>query len=177
MKKLILFLLLLPLLSTAQPDQSDIVVNVRDNARLQYNGSAVKQKAVVIGYTPVSRGSKDFIITVSIRMYENVAGSYGSLVTDLIYADGALSEEEKSDLLTRYADKTIQYTTANKFVDPSGNLVASDFPGAVPELQYWQAYMLNQVPTMSSLATQGALDATYKTVKAIVAKMNTRKNF
>lgn len=176
MKKLLMLLLLLPLLSTAQ-DQSEIVVNIRDNARLQFNGAAVKQKAAVVSYTPVSGGGKDFTIVLRIKMYESNGGNYGSLITELIQADATLSEEEKQDLVIRYADKIIEYSTAGRYVDASGNLVSPLAGGAIPELQYWQAYKLNQVPTMLSLATQGALDATYKTIQAIIAKMNARKNF
>lgn len=166
--------------SLVAQDQTAIVVNVRDNAKLQWGGSAVKMKATVIGYSPVVNTTKDFTITVSIQLYENNAGSYGSSILSLITSDQTLSPEEKEELLNRYADKTITYTTAGRYVDnlTNGNLVSSSTPGAIPELAYWQNFKLNNANLgMTSQSTQGALDAEYKIVTAIINKLNSRKNF
>ena len=158
-------------------DQAPIVVNVRDNAKLQFNGANVKMKATVLLFEPVTSSTKDFVIRLSITMFENSAGSYGQPIADLINADATLSPEEKEDLLNRYADKIITYTTSGKYVDVSGNAVTQSTPGAITELQYWQTFKLNQVAGMGSISTQGAMDAQYLTIRAIVLKLNQRKNF
>lgn len=159
-------------------DQTAIVINVRDHAKLEYNGAKVKMKATVVNYAPVNETTKDFVIVLSIQLYENVAGSYGALVTALIAADQNLSDEEKAESLQRYADRTITYTTRGKFVDNNGNSVTQSTPGAITEIAYWQAFKLNNVALgMTSASTQGALDAEYKIIAAIVAKLNSRKNF
>lgn len=178
MKKLILLFALIASFEAIAQDQTPIVVNVRDNAKLQFNGAAVKMKATVVSYIPVNETSKNFTITVAVQLYENNAGAYGSLITSVIAADGTLSEEEKTELLQRYADKTITYSTTGKYTDVNGNLVSSSTPGAIPEIQYWQSFKLNHASlNMTSASTQGALDAEYKIIQAIVAKLNTRKNF
>lgn len=177
MKTLIVILTLVSLTAFGQADQTLIIVNTRDNAKLQFNGNPVKTKAIVYSFKPVSNSTKDFEIVLVIQMYSSVSGSYGSLITSLISADGTLSQEEKDDLLIRYQDKVITYSTANRFTDVSGNIVLSTTPGAIPEIQYWQTFKLNQIAGMGSASTQGALDAEYLTIKAIVNKMDSRKNF
>lgn len=177
MKNLFLaFALLISTVCVAQ-DFTQIVVNVRDNARLQFNGSAVKMKAVVIDFSPVTQTTKEFCIKLSIQMYENIGGSYGQPIISVINADATLSAEEKADLLERYADKIIFYSTANRWVNVSGDNVHLTTPGAIPEIQYWQTFKLNQVAGMGSISTQGALDAQYLTIRAIILKLNSRKNF
>lgn len=179
MKKItLIFLFVMSFMSCwSQLDQTPIVVNVRDNAKLQYNGAVVKMKATVLSFEPVTFTTKDFRIVLSITMFENNGGSYGAVITDLVRADGTLSPEEKADLLERYADKIITYTTNNKYVDMNGDPLSQGAPGAIPELQYWQTFKLNQVAGMGSVSTQGALDAEYLTIRAIVLKLNQRKNF
>lgn len=164
-------------LSFSQPDTSPIIVNVRNNAKLQWNGAAVKMKFRILQVRFISNGQKDFYFHGYLEMYENNAGSYGSKITDLISADNSLSGEEKADLLARYGDREIQYTTANKFVDSNGNPVDESEPGAIPELQYWQGFKLNNPNLgMTSASTQGALDAVYKIIIAIVNRLDNRKN-
>ena len=95
----------------------------------------------------------------------------------MITSDNNLSSEEKADLLVRYGDREIQYNTVGKFVDSNGNPVDATAPGAIPELQYWQSFKLNNAALgMTSASTQGALDAVYKIIIAIVNKLDNRKN-
>lgn len=178
MKKIFLIFTLLLSVELSAQDNTAIVVNIRDNAKLEYGGAAVKMKAVVLDYSPIYFGSKEFQVRVSIQMYQGVAGAYGGKITTLILADQTLSEEEKIDLLDRFRDRDITYTSANKWVDASGNSVLSTAPGAITELAYWQSFKLNHASLgMTSASTQGALDAEYKIIQAIVAKLNQRKNF
>jgi hypothetical protein len=176
MKNTIIILLLALSLQLSAQDTTPITVNIRDNAKLQFGGQAVKMKAVVLQFR--TEQSKDFVLHLYIQMYANNAGAYGGKITDLITADGTLSAEEKSDLLERYRDREVIYTTAGKYVDSNGEHVASDAPGAQSELAYWQAFKLNNAALgMTSASTQGALDAIYKIQIAIITKLNSRKNF
>lgn len=158
-------------------DLTSISVDIRNNAKLQYNGAAVKQRAVVIEWSPVYQGSKEFIIRLLISMYENISNAYGSRILDLILTDVTLSNEEKTDLLERYRDRNIFYTTQDKWVDASGNIVPQGTAGAQTELTYWQTFKLNNAAfNLTSASTQGALDAEYKIIAAIVNRLDTRKN-
>lgn len=178
MKKIILGTLLFISLASFAQDQSPIVINVRDNARLAFNGVAVKQKATVINYSPVVNTTKDFLITVVITYYVNNGGAYGSSVLSAIAADNNLSVEEKESLTTQFQDRLFTYTTSGRHTDINGNLVSTSTPSAIPEIQYWQSFKLNNASLgMTSASTQGALDAEYKIVAAIVTKMDSRKNF
>ena len=177
MKKIITLLLFFISLQLSAQDLTPITVNIRDNARLQYNGAAVKMKAVVLQFRPVTESSKDFVLHLSIQMYENNAGAYGSKITELIRNDNTLSDEEKIELTERYRDREVIYSTAGKYVDANGNPVASDAVGAMPELLYWQNFKMNNLALgMTSASTQGAMDAIYKIINAIVTKLNIRKN-
>jgi hypothetical protein len=177
MKTIITLTLALVLGSSIAQDLTPITVNIRDNARLQWGGAVVKMKAVVLQFRPVSEQSKDFVLHLSIQMYENNAGAYGSKITDLISADVTLTADEKTDLLDRYRDREVIYSTAGKYVDATGERVASDAPGAIPEIQYWQTFKMNNAALgMTSASTQGALDGIYKIAIAIVNKLNARKN-
>ena len=171
-------LLFISSLLMAQPDTNPILVNVRDNAKLQWNDSSVKMKLRVIEIRYVTDGKKDFYFKGYLEMYENNAGSYGEKITYLVSSDSTLTNEEKADLIFRYGDKEIEYSTRDKWTDLSGNLVPAGTDGAIPELEYWQKFKLNSGALgMTSQSTQGALDAIYKITIAIVNRMNTRKNF
>jgi hypothetical protein len=178
MKTLIAFFLFLSVASFGQPDNSPIIVEVRNSAKLQWNGAAVKQKIRVLDVAFIRNGQKEFYFHGYLERYENNGGAYGSKITDLISADSTLSAEEKADLLNVYGDKEIAYTTNGKYSDANGNLVSSDTPGAIPDLQYWQSIKMNNAALgMTSASTQGALDGIYKIIDAIVDRMNARKNF
>lgn len=171
-----LSLILLSITSFAQ-DTSPIVVNLRDNGALQYNGAYVKMKCIVTDYRPVINAGKDFYIAVKIQYYENVSGAYGTYIPTLIQNNATLTAEEKAILLQVYGDKDFNWQTTNKWVDASGNIVPQGTAGAISELQYWQQFKLNQVAGMGTLSTQGAVDAQYLIIQAIVNKMNQRKNW
>lgn len=158
-------------------DSTPIIVTLSDNAKLQWNGSFVKMKALVRQFNPIINTSKDFYIAVDIQFYENLSGSYGSKITDLISADGTLTSDQKTSLLSIYGDKFFEHFTVNNFCDASGNIVAPGTAGATTEIAYWQQFLLNQVAGITAITTQGAFDAIYKIVQALVAKMNTRKNW
>lgn len=190
MKKIItLFLLAISLTGLSQ-DSSPISVNLSDNPKLQWNGSAVKQKAIVMDYRPLINGTKEFYIRVRVQLYENLSGAYGSKIQDLLTADQALqtptlSSDQYSQLSTIYADRIIEHQTTGLCADAtSGNIVScfqqdgvTPTPNAVSEEAYWQAFKLNQVSGVTSISTQGALDAEYKIIIAIITKMNSRKNW
>ena len=178
MKLTLVFFLFVSIGLYAQTDLTPIVINIRNSAKLQWNGVAVKQKIRVLNVAFVRDGQKEFYFNVHLERYENNGGAYGSKITDLISVDTLLSIEERADLLTVYGDKEIQYTTNGKFTDANGNLVANDVVGAIPELQYWQAFKMNNVAlNMTSASTQGGLDGIYKIIVAIVNRMDGRKNF
>ena len=178
MKLTLVFFLFVSIGLYAQTDLTPIVINIRNSAKLQWNGVAVKQKIRVLNVAFIRDGQKEFYFNIYLERYENIGGVYGSKITDLILADGTLSAEEKADMLTVYGDKEISYTTNGKFTDVNGNLVASDSVGAIPELQYWQAFKMNNVTlNMTSASTQGGLDGIYKIITAIVNRMDGRKNF
>lgn len=176
MKNTIIILLLALSLQLSAQDTTPITVNIRDNAKLQFGGSAVKMKAVVLQFR--TEATKEFIMHLSIQMYANNAGAYGGKITDLISADETLSAEEKKELLDRFRDREVIYTTQGKWVNANGDPVASDAVGARSELEYWQSFKMNNVALgMTSASTQGALDAIYKIQIAIITKLNLRKNF
>lgn len=190
MKKLLLISLLFLAINSIAQDNSAIVVNLSDNPKLQWNGAAVKQKAVVKSYQPLINGTKEFYICVTVQLYENVSGAYGSRILDLLAADQALqtptlTADQYSQLCKIYADRVVDHQTTNLCADAtSGNIVpcfqadgVTPTVNAVTEAAYWQAFKLNQVSGITSISTQGAFDAEYKIIAAIVAKMNTRKNW
>jgi hypothetical protein len=176
MKYITLLFLFISSIAFAQ-DQTPIVINIRDSPKLQFNGAFVKQKATVLDYRPVINSTKDFYISVQIKYYENNAGAYGAEIIATIRNDGTLTAEEKAQLYHIYGDKIIDYQTTNKWVDVSGNVVAQGTPGAITELAYWQGFKLNQVAGMGTLSTQGAVDAQYLIITAIINKLNARKNW
>ena len=177
MKK-ILFLLLFPLASFAQLDQTPIVVNISDSPVLQYNGAFVKQKALVTDYQPIINSTKDFSVTVVITCYVNNSGSYGSSVYSDIASNATLSTEQKTQLQAMYGDRTVTYTTIGQCTDVNGNLEPCSTSGAIPEIQYWQTFKLSQIPGIgSSLSTQGAAAVQYLIIQAIVSKLDSRKKW
>jgi len=185
MKNLILSLLMVMSIVANAQDTSPIEVNLSDNAKLQWNGSAVKQKAIVLDWRPLINGTKEFYIKVRIVFYANSGGSYGGRITDLIIADQTLSSDQRQQLLSIYADRYFDWQSTNVCVDQTtGDVVNCMQPdgetptvNAVPESAYWQSFKLNQVSGVTSISTQGAFDAEYKIIKAVVAKMNLRKNW
>src|SRR6187402_3449768 len=142
MKKLLLISLVLVALISKGQDQTQIIVNLSDNAKLQYNGVAVKMKAVVVDYSPVVYGTKDFRISVTIKYYINNAGAYGGLVTADIEADQTLSASQKEYLLDVYKDRSFSYNTMGNYVNAQGDVVPFGTVGSVPEYQYWQSFKL-----------------------------------
>jgi hypothetical protein len=185
MKILFIILSIFSSLCVIAQDVSPIVVNLSDNAKLQWNGSNVKMKATVLDYRPVINGTKEFYILVKVSFYENLTGSYGSKITDLINADGTLSNDQKISLLSIYSDRIVDHQTTGLCADAtSGNIVPclqndgiTPTVNAVSEETYWQTFKLNQVSGVTSISTQGAMDAEYKIIQAIVTKMNSRKNW
>lgn len=179
MKKIFFLLLfMIPFIGMTQGlDLTQISVDLRDNSRLQFNGNPVKMRAIINDFKPIVSGQKDFFICLTIQYYESVAGAYGNPIVQTIAADGTLSSDEKTELLAIYGDRRIEYSTSGKWVDVSGNIVTSSTPGAIQEIQYWQGFKLNQVTGIGTLANQGALDSEYLTIKQIVNKMNSRKNW
>lgn len=176
MKKLIFFLLLIPAFAFSQTaDTTPIEVNLSDNARLQWGGSAVKQKCIVLDYRPIINANKDFYIRVRIQYYANNAGTYGGKITDLINADATLSTDQRAQLLQIYNDRIFEWQSTDVCVDVNGDVTAC--PGAMTENAYWQQFKLSQVSGIGSLSTQGAFDAEYKIIRALVTKMNSRKNW
>lgn len=174
MKLLILFFLIASA-AFAQVDQSPNVINLADNTRLQYKGSAVKMKGTVSNFTVNT--VQDFTITVIVTMYVNNAGAYGVQVTQDIAADNTLSTDQQNELMSTYGDRVVTYSTSGQFTDANGNLVASTTPGAIPEIQYWQSFKINQVPGYTSASTQSALALNKLIIAAIVAKLDTRKKW
>lgn len=178
MKKILFLFLLLPLIGFAQLDQTPIVVNISDSPVLQYNGAFVKQKATVIDYDPIINSIKDFSIQVTISCYVNNSGAYGASVYSDIAANATLSTDQKAQLQAMYGDRTVTYTTIGQCTDASGNIVACTAGGAIPEIQYWQTFKLNQIPGMGgSLSAQGAAAVQYLIIQAIVSKLDSRKKW
>lgn len=180
MKILILFLL-----SVSAFAQQIAPINLSDNAKLQWGGANVKQKAIITSfYYPLS-GTADFYIKVRVQFYENISGAYGSKILDLINADQTLSADQASSLMGIYADKTIEHQTTGLCADnTTGNIVPclqadgiTPTVNAVAESAYWQQFFLNQISGVTSISTQKAMNAIEKIEAAIVAKMNTRKNW
>lgn len=153
-----------------------VVVDLRDNDRLQWSGEAVKQRGTIHMFTFSREG--DFTVGVTIAYYVNNGGAYGSKITDVIAGDSELNADQKNDLLSKFADRYFEHSTAGKFVNPAnGDIVAQGTPGAVTELSYWQGFNLNQVPGVGTVANTKAMNAMYFTVIAIVNRMNLRKNW
>ncbi len=181
MKAILSFLLFVSVAAKAQ-DLSPIVVDLPDNPRLQWSGSAVKQRAVVLQWQPVINGSKEFYIKVKIQ---NWSSGYGSLITSLISADGTLSADQQSRLSIQYGDWIFEHQSTNIWCDNTTGAITTQFQqdgltptvNAVPESAYWQQFKLNQVSGTTSLTTQGAFDEEYKIIKAVIAQMTTRKNW
>jgi len=185
MKNIILFFLLLLAINSIAQDVSPIVVDLPDNPRLQWGGLAVKQRAVVLAWQPVINGSKEFYIKVKIQNWSVNAGTYGSLITSLIQADGTLSSDQQSRLLIQYGDWFFEHQSTSVWCDNTTGAITTQFQqdgitptvNAVPEAAYWQQFKLNQVSGMGSITTQGAFDSEYKIIKAVIAQMTTRKNW
>lgn len=189
MKKLFL-LGLLCFSITAWAQQILSPINLNDNLKLQWNGVNVKQKAILQRFHVLRDGSTEFYISVNIQYYENVSGTYGSKITDLINADQqlqtpTLSSDQAAQLLVIYSDRHVEHSTLGVCVDAtSGNIVSclqidgvTPTVNAIAESVYWQTFKLNQVSGITSVSTQGAMDAIYKIAAAIVTKMNSRKNW
>ncbi len=183
MKKIILITFLFLSIKSIAQDISQIVVNLSDNPKLQWNGAAVKQKAIVTDWRPLINGNKEFYIAVRIQYYENISGAYGSRILDLIAADQALqtptlSTDQASQLRNIYADRSFDHQSTGLCCDSNGVIVNCSSGSSIgSEAFYWQQFKLNQVSGITSISTQGAFDAEYKIIAAIVAKMNTRKNW
>lgn len=175
MKKLI-FLLLFPLSLLAQVDIAPIVVNIADNPSLQYNGAAVKQKATVIYFSNLNGPNKDMLITAQIVFYVNNAGAYGATVLSDIAGNVNLSASQSSSLNQIYANRTFTYSVAGNCTDVSGNIVACSTGGAIPELQYWQGFKINQIPGYTS-PTMSALQFDYLVIAAFLNALNNRKSW
>lgn len=175
MKTLIIFFLILSGFSSLAQDTTPIVINLRDNSKLQFNSNPVKMKGTVLNFTLLA--DKEWRIVVLIKYYESVAGAYGTYIPTTISADATLSAEEKETLLQTYADKYLEWSTAGHFCDASGNIVAQGTGGATTELTYWQTFRLNQVAGVGTAASTGALEAQYLTIAAIVNKLNARKRW
>src|SRR6478736_263675 len=184
MKKIIFALLLICSFAKAQ-DSTPIVFNLPDNPRLQWGGLAVKQKAVVLDWRPVLNGTKEFYIKVKIQNWSTSGGTYGSLITSLITADGTLSADQQTRLLIQYGDWYFEHQSTGVWCDNTTGAITTQFQqdgvtptvNAVPEEAYWQQFKLNQVSGMGSLTTQGAFDSEYKIIQAVIAQMTTRKNW
>lgn len=177
MKNLLLaFALILSVQAFAQ-DSLAIVVNLSDNAKLQYGGSNVKMKATVLDYRPLINATKDFYIKVRVTYYINNAGAYGATVLSTIFADGTLSDDQKQSLSAIYSDQIIDWQTTDKYVNASGDIVPKGTSGSQREIFYWQAFKLNQVSGMGTLAGQSAIGAEYLIINAIVTKLNSRKKW
>lgn len=176
MKTILSILILLCSFCVIAQDQTPIVVNLSDNAVLQYSGAFVKQKCVVLDYRPIINGTKDFYIKVRVSYYQNNSGAYGGKITDLIQANGVWSQDQKNLAAASYQDWVFEYQSTGKLVDPAtGNIVDSSFPGNIPEYQYWQTFTLIQAGVPS--ASGGAMAAIYTIIGAKVAKLNTRKSW
>jgi hypothetical protein len=186
MKTIIIFLLSI----TTLFGQQIAPINLSDNAKLQWNGANVKQKAIICSFYYPLNASADFYIKVRVQFYENISGAYGSKILDLINADQALqsptlSGDQASALMTAYADRLVEYQTTGKCADTTtGNIVPclqsdglTPTVNALAESAYWQTFFLNQVSGVTSISTQKAMNAIEKIEAAIVAKMNTRKNW
>ncbi len=158
-------------------DNSLIVVNLRDNSRLSYNGGTVKMKGTVLEFSPINdSGQKEISIRLSITYYISNAGAYGATVLSTILADNTLSVEEKENLLNTFDDRTITYYTGGNMVDASGNIVPPSTNGAIPEKEYWQNFQLNQVAGVTGM-TMSAMGAVYAIITAFVNKLNQRKKW
>lgn len=177
MKILIFFFLAFILVEASGQDITPIVINLRDNSRLQFNGNPVKMKATVLSFSPLINTTKDITISVSIQYFESTAGAYAAYIPTTIAADGTLTADEKTALLQIYGDRVINYSTAGQWVDASGNVVPIGTGGATTELAYWQSFKLNQVAGVGTAASTGALEAMYLTITAMVNKLNTRKKW
>jgi hypothetical protein len=185
MKKIIFLLFAVISISATAQDVTPIQVDLPDNPRLQWSGAAVKQRAIVLVWQPMINGNKEFYIKVKIQNWSNSSGVYGSLITSLIQADGTLSADQQSRLLIQYGDWIFEHQSTGVYCDNTTGAIVSQFQAdgvtptvnAVPESAYWQQFKLNQVSGMNSLTTQGAFDAEYKIIKAVVAQMSTRKNW
>ena len=171
MKKLLIFLFISAFITT----QAQIVVDIRDNAQLQFKSALVKMRGTVNSFTFNPQG--EFSIDVTIKYYENNAGAYGPYIQTTITGDNTLTADERSALQTIYADRVFHYSTVGQWVNASGDVVPIGTPGATTEIAYWQAFKLNQVAGVVSISATGALQATYLTITAIVNKMNARKNW
>lgn len=176
MKQLTILLLFLASFCGAQ-DITPVTVNLRDNSRLQFNGQPVKMKAVVNDYAPIVNKGKEFFLSVTIVYYESVAGSYGNPIIQTINSDGTLTADEKTELGYIYGDRIVEYSTANQYVDASGNVVPRGTVGATTELAYWQTFKLNQVAGVGTVANTGAVDSQYLVLTAIINKLNLRKKW
>lgn len=185
MKKLILISFLLLAITSIAQDITPISVDLPDNPRLQWNGFAVKQRAVVISWQPVINGAKEFYIKIKIQNWSSSVGTYGSLITSLIQADGTVSPDQQTRLLIQYGDWFFEHQSTGVFCDNTSGLIVPQFQqdgitptvNAVSEAAYWQQFKLNQVTGMTSITTQGAFDSEYKIQKAVVVQMTVRKNW
>lgn len=186
MNRLILFLLLASTIVRAQ-DVSPIVVDLPNSPKLQWNGSAVKQRGTVLHWQPVINGTKDFYIKIRIQYWSNNAGAYGSPITSLILADTSITNysDVLAQTLDQYKDRYVEHQSSGVYCDNITGRTVSQFQqdgitptvNAVTEAAYWQQFKLNQVSGVTSIATQGAFDSEYKIIKAIVVKMSSRKNW
>src|SRR6478736_450363 len=158
-------------------DSSQIIINLADSLVVSYANALVKQKALILEYQPIINSAKDFRIKLRVSYYVNNAGAYGGRVLDVIQTNQTWSDDQKRLASASYQDWIFEYQSTGKYVDVNGDVVPQDTIGAIPEMEYWQSFKLNQVTGIAgTTALQGAIDAEYKIIAAIIAKLNTRKS-
>lgn len=91
------------------------------------------------------------------------------LIQQMPVVDGY--EEKKNNLLRMYHPKYYTHHTRGSFVDPAtGDIVTSDFEGAIPELDYLQAITMEQLATMTGETE--VLPAIYKFMEMKMLQMD-----
>ncbi|CCH00291.1 hypothetical protein FAES_2282 [Fibrella aestuarina BUZ 2] len=90
-------------------------------------------------------------------------------------ADETLTEQQRQELATLYQTKLVTRTTEGAFVDATGQVVAADAEGAIPQLQFFRSLTFAQVMAMAGLTEEDSFaDGLYALISAEISKIDGR---
>lgn len=153
-------------------DNTLISVDLSDDPRLRYNGTAIKRRAFITLWA--TEIDKEIRINLTLKFYANNGGAYGADAETSINADNGLTAEQKAYQRQTFADRAIIYSTRGRWVLADGTPVSEGTPNAITELEYWQGFRLDDVPNITDMNFK-ALDAVYETARAMVQRMDVLK--
>lgn len=135
MKKLLVFLFVLPLLAKAQfaVDSTSTIRGITiDLPGESYFGQGITRKARLI------RKTEDADLNITILIHIDCYDAQGRRILDVIEKDSLSPETAKQLMRTRFATFGFTKTTRDSWVLANGTPTTKGTPGAMPELFWFQ---------------------------------------